>query len=45
VDRERKKGKEGKEKGNRRKGEEERRVCQSPIGIRQEAGSGKERGI
>ncbi len=34
-----------KEKGSRRKGEEERRECTSPSGIRQEAGSEKKRGI
>ncbi len=33
-----------KEKGSRRKAEEERRECQSPSGIRQKAGSGKKRG-
>ncbi len=33
------------EKESRRMAEEERRECQSPSGIRQEAGSGKQRGI
>ncbi len=41
----RRRGKSGKDIGGRRKEGEERRKCQSPIGIRQQAGSEKRRGI